>query len=144
VEYWLPGFGWTVLESTPPAITEPTPVPEAETDNKILPTVIAVAALTAVVAIFVQRKVRLHLRRKKLSAGDLRRRTLAYWQEAVRFANCLEESPGQNLLDLAEKAKFSQHTLTKAELRELDGYLDILAKELTKNTRILRFFFAIE
>ena len=133
VEYWLPGFGWTVLESTPPAITEPTPVPEAETDNKILPTVIAVTALTAVVAIFVQRKVRLYLRRKKLSAGDLRRRTLAYWQEAVRFANCLEESPGQNLLDLAEKAKFSNHPMTPEDLIPFTIYLDSAKQRIRRH-----------
>ena len=137
VEYWLPGFGWTVLESTPPATAEPVPAPEPEKDNSALLVIAIAAALTLALTVFIQRKVRLHLRRKKLSAGDLRRQTLAYWQEAVRFANCLEESPGQNLLELAEKAKFSNHPMTPEDLEPFRIYLDS-AKQRIRRHGILR------
>jgi len=130
VEYWIPGFGWAVLEATPAAQEEQpetaVPVPQTHKNGFDGPTVAAmggIALLLSVVAVFAQRAVRLSLRRKKLRTGTIKQRTLAYWQETVRFANCLQEHPGEALLAAAEKAKFSNHELREEELAIFDAYL---------------------
>lgn len=128
VEYWLPGFGWTVLESTPAAVNGGEDLTQQDQENTVSGAAIAIigaaALLVAILAVFIQRTVRLHLRRKRLHSGSVKERVLAHWQEAVRFANCLEETPGEGLLATAEKAKFSNHILTEDDLEPFYVYLD--------------------
>ena len=147
VEYWLPGYGWTVLEVTPPAPEElPTQalLPEATQPAQQTPTDLAASALDAVLpvlliltgiavpAVYIQYLVRLRRRRKRLRTGTPNERALRYWQELTVVKRYLNETPDKDLFALAQKAKFSQHTLTEQELQALtDGYrqaLDSLKK----------------
>lgn len=141
-EYWLPGFGWTVLEVTPSAQEEPeeevTPVVEnTPFDWQLAAVITAVALLAAFAGAFVQRAVRLHLRQKKLRTGTVKQRALASWQEAVRFAACLGERPGEDLLTIAERAKFSNHELHESDLEPFTAYLRE-ARERFKRHGLLR------
>lgn len=130
VEYWLPGFGWTVLEATPaaqeeqPETTYPVSHPhKTKIDGPVAAVIGGIVLLLTIVAVFVQRAVRLSLRQKKLRIGTVKQRILAYWQESVRFANCLQEHPGGELLAVAEKAKFSNHALREEEFAAFETYL---------------------
>lgn len=143
-EYWIPGFGWTILEATPTAQNVPEqpmePAEDMEADQRWVGIIGAVALLTAIAAVFMQRAIRLSLRRKKLHTGTPKQRILAYWQEAVRFANCLQEHPGENLLQIAEKAKFSHHEPCEADIVQFENYLQG-AKQRLKHHGFFRKIF---
>ncbi len=70
-----------------------------------------------------QRRLRLLLRRRYLRMGKPNRRALKRWREAEKLAKRLREEPPEELEALAQKAKFSQHTLTAQELGIFDRYL---------------------
>ena len=130
VEYWLPGFGWTILESTPAAVIPQETTPEEAPTvarkplNWTFVGIIAAAVFAlAVIGAFAQRTVRLFLRRRKLHTGTLKAQILAHWQEATRFAACLQEEPDEQLRFIAEKAKYSPHEPQKEELQPFEMYL---------------------
>ena len=90
---------------------------------------VAYAAI-AVALIWGQYALRISLRRRKLHSGGNNRRALCYWKEIVRLSKLYRQPLSEDLELLAQKAKFSQHTLTNAELkllkdrvRELNGLL---------------------
>ena len=159
-EYWLPGFGWTVLEATPPDL-RPQPT-EATTKPEILPTEIpeqtmpvssenqaalpqivtqknkpllfAVLFAGAVVMIWLQYALRRYLLRKRLHRGDGNRQTLTRWQYAQTLAEHLKQTPPEQLQALAEKAKFSQYAITPEELAVFAKYeTDAISRLKRKN-----------
>lgn len=79
-----------------------------------------------------QRLTRRFLRRKKAGQGDGSRRGLALWQEAERMAKLLGEKPPEELLAAAQKASFSQHTLTPEELVPFENYLRQCRRKLSQ------------
>lgn len=168
VEYWLPGFGWTVLECTPsdfiqlpeatgpqqsttPAQTEatvPESVPDSTVDLPDTPTHNGetthwywLLLLPAVFLVWLQRKLRLWIKKRRLSEGGPNRQALARWLEIQRLAKQLKEEPPQHLRELAEKAKFSPYTLTAEELRQLDVYLETAVARLKKKNIFSRFWY---
>ncbi len=151
VEYWLPGFGWTILEATPqdlrqeqentvettqpeetresldqPRETDPLTGPSGQKQNnsKLLLTVLTVlAGIAALVGAFWgQYALRIRSKRKKRSTGTANEQALVRWQETVRLAALLGEIPDKALFELAQKAKFSQYTITPEELILFDEY----------------------
>lgn len=82
-----------------------------------------VAAVILVLLMELQRKVRLTLRRIRQQRSDPNEQALALWQEAVLLAKLRREPIPNWVKALVQKAKFSQHTLTREELAELEDYL---------------------
>lgn len=78
--------------------------------------------LAGVFTLVAQWQLRLWLRRKKQHTGSANAQALARWQEVQTHAKLRREMP-EELLALAQKARFSQHTLTRQELRAFDSYL---------------------
>lgn len=142
-EYWLPNFGWTVLEATPPDLrpepteqTQPQPTEQPYTyPTETLPQQSAekpeatveltglwiglqgVLALAAgLFLLWLQYRVRWLLRKKRLQRGNTNAQALSHWQYALHLAQHLAEQPPEELQTLAEKAKFSLHTITQQEL----------------------------
>lgn len=167
-EYFLPGYGWTVLEATPAREegqqTQQTTAPEEETPTEqiqmsetvpsqqnhasggsglgtVLWTVLSVAVFAA--AAVIQSRVRLKLRKRKRNEGAENRQALALWQEVTLFARALGQTPDKELFDLAQKAKFSQHTLTREELEQFAAYLDKAQKSLSAKSLFRRFYFRV-
>lgn len=70
-----------------------------------------------------QYKVRLDLRRKKMHTGHPNQKALARWRYAIRMSRVTKVALPEELETLAEKAKFSQHTLTAQELKAFDVWL---------------------
>ena len=73
--------------------------------------------------LFGQYGLRRWFRKRRLQNLGKNRRAVAYWQEACRYGKILKRTPPEELLALAEKARFSQHTLTDEELDEFCRYL---------------------
>ena len=87
--------------------------------------------------------LRLVLRKKRLAAGTPNARALARWQQVLRYRKALKCKPPSELLELAEKARFSRHTLTDEELAQFDSYLAKAKLELKKQKLPKRIFWQL-
>jgi len=76
--------------------------------------------------------LRQRLRSKRMHTGHPNQRALARWRMVLRMSRLIKEQPPEALYELAEKAKFSQHTLTVGERMEFDRYLDRAEARLNK------------
>lgn len=173
VEYWLPGFGWTVLEATPAArehipgpSTQETTVPVETTQPETDPVthlpqqtpqqqsgtgsgaLLAILAVTAGLAgllglIVGQYRLRLWLRKRRLCQGTANEQALLYWQESVRLADLLKKEPDRALFALAQKAKFSQYVLTDGELAQFRHSVENARKELDSRPLYCRVYYRL-
>ena len=166
VEYYQPGVGWQILDSTPeeylsdtvqsteptatepdieftrpsrPEVTQPTetaPVTEpvqrpnrpqgAQTakEDSSQPLVWVLIALLGIFLFVVgQWQLRLVLCRRRLQKGRPNVQAMALWAEAVRRGRALHLTLPSRLTELAQKARFSQHTLTAEELGIFRSFL---------------------
>lgn len=106
----------TVGATQPSGAPQPATAPE---EKWTLPVWIPVAVLS--LALFwglteAQRLLRIRLRRKKQTAGSVNQRSAACFQELELLLGLLKRSMPEEVEQLAEKALFSQHTLTREEL----------------------------
>ena len=169
VEYWLPGHGWTILEATPsdmrntetqPTETEATvpvetTVPETSApilekpqkterrqDYTVLYCLLGILAFAVVLCgLEVQRAIRLRLRRKKRAGATPNELALLYWAEGVRHAKHLKCLPEQRLYDLAQMAKYSQHTVSPEQLQLFAEAEQRAVAQLKKRNFLLRLYY---
>ena len=91
--------------------------------------------------------LRRRLRSKRLHTGHPNQRALARWRMVLRMSRLIKEQPPEELYELAEKAKFSQHTITVGERLEFDRYLDHAQEQLRKINRwkrlLIRLIWAV-
>ncbi len=101
-----------------PVTTSPTQLPvlapEEEQSNTVWFVLSGVIAVCAIV--YAQRVVRLRVRKKRQMCGAPNTRAHEYWRDIARLSKVLHEAPPSEAKRLAEKAKFSQHTLSGEEL----------------------------
>ena len=71
-----------------------------------------------------QRSIRISRRRKRLHKGDANQQARARWQFALRLRRRTRQQIPEPLLELAEKAAYSQHMLTAQELAQFDQWLE--------------------
>ena len=91
--------------------------------------------LTAVL----QRQLRLYLRRRWYHRGSVNRQALARWQEYERLCRILKADPDEELLTLAQRAKFSQHILCRQELEQMEWGISLCLEQLRKKPWYLRW-----
>jgi len=77
----------------------------------------------AVGAVIGQWRLRVSLRQRKRNRGRSNAQILARWQEVVLHCRVRGIDPDARLHELAQKARFSQHVVTREERRELDDWL---------------------
>ena len=165
-EYWLPGFGWTVLEATPsdqrPEATVELLTPEYQLPEQTLPvqpqtpdtqpqtvTVtksnwpIAVWTVALLLAVWAQYVLRRYLGAKHRRTGSTNAQTLARWQYGVALTKHLEETPPEALRALAEKAKFSQYAITEEELAEFTGFEAAATAKLKRKNIFLQLYYRV-
>ena len=111
-----------IPETTLPQVTPVTPARHFPVGWLLL--------IAAVAAVLAQRSARLALRRHRFQVEGANAQALARWQEVQRLARLLGETPPEELLELALKAKFSQHTLSPEELEQFNGWLARCHKRL--------------
>ena len=185
-EYWLPGYGWTMLESTPAEIqqeqqentvaapnetqtqTQPTddpsvdpqapdtpekptaPSQQQDADKQtldlgwLLPVVLYTLGGAALIAAIVgQRRLRLLLRQQRKDRADANTRAILCWKETVLLAKLTDQTPDKELFQLAQMAKFSQHTLTPEQLAQFDEYTAQAIKKLQKRNIFCRIYYCL-
>ena len=94
----------------------------------------------AVLLILGQWQLRRKLIVKKLTQGPVNRRAVAYWRQTVLLCRLLRQRPDGELFTLAQKAKFSQHTLTGEELAILEAGLHSVQQQLKAKPLPYRLF----
>ena len=87
--------------------------------------------------------VRLHLRRTLQRTGSMNARALKKWTHASRLAHLLKQPLPDSLTELALRAKFSQHTLTPADLEVFDTYLASSVAELRQKPWWQQLYFRL-
>ncbi len=110
----------TTAPTTTPA-TGPSPVQQGPHRQPRLPLLLGCAA-AALAILLGQWRLRLAFLRRRLCRGTPNHRALAGWRYTQTLARLRRQPPPEALKALAQKAKFSQHTLTDAELSQFDGY----------------------
>lgn len=96
--------------------------------------VLGIWALTVI-----QHRLRCRHRTKKLKSGTANQQALLRWRYVRRAARLLKLSPPEHLQELAEKAMFSQHTLTAAELAQFDLWLRDAKQQLKQKPLPIRW-----
>ncbi len=164
-EYWLPGFGWCVLDATP-AATSPTPsttapvpeedyslptaefVPGGVTEPEEVVTKVSLSALWVFLCIagvggilWGQYRIRLHILEKRLRVGQPNNRALSWWQYAETLAARLAETPPPHLLELAQRAKFSREGVSDQELSAFAEYTKDAVARLQKKNLFYRLYY---
>ena len=87
-----------------------------------------------------QRLLRLHLQQKRRHRGKINQQVLAHWVLVLRLCRHLNREPDDGLLQLAEKAKFSQYTLSAEELAQFDAFLADARQTLKQRNFLRRFW----
>jgi transglutaminase-like putative cysteine protease len=100
--------------------------------SRIMPVLKPILWVLGVLILLVcQRTLRIRHRKKRMYRGDVNRQALARWRYMHQLKRLTGQAIPQQLLELAEKAAFSQHTLTQAELSQFETWLQT-AKQLLK------------
>jgi len=88
-----------------------------------MPAVLQICFLLAVVlviAILLRRIIILWLLRRRCQVGHPNRRMLTWWRWLVRLSKANGTAIEEELICLAEKARFSQHSVTEEELQQME------------------------
>lgn len=119
-------------ESTMPAIPEAPSAPAITPLANWVKGLLALAGLLFLV--IMQRSLRLTVRKKIQRRGEANAQALARWKESELLSRLLKQEPPEDLVGLAQKAKFSQYTLTTEELLRFDSYQRACRQQLKKQT----------
>lgn len=102
---------------------------------------VLIAALLFMAAVEGQFRLRVFLRGRRARRGRPNARALARWREVEKLSRLLRQKPPKELVLLANKAKFSQHTLTSDELAVFDDWLRRGRDTLKKRPPLLRLLY---
>lgn len=94
-------------------------------------------------AVWGQWKLRLLLRARRFAAGDANRQALCRWRYHVYLCRLLRQKPDKDLRVLAQKAKYSNHTLSSEELAEFDLVLSENVAVFQKKSPISQVFYRL-
>lgn len=94
---------------------------------------LAVAAVFRAYRLAVLRK-----RSRRFHRGEVNRRALAIWNHIIRLSEFAGENAPDALKELAQKAKFSQHKLSKTELGRLLAHAAELTDKLSNTKNIFQ------
>lgn len=119
-------------------IPEISPVPAAQPEEKQPPGRSGWLLLILLPMLELQRSIRMDLRRRRQRKATPLQKALLRWQEAQRLSRLLKETPAEDLHHLAEKAKFSQHSLTIEEIQRFDSFNRSCLRRLKEKPWYLR------
>lgn len=101
----------------------------------------AASLLGSTALIILQWRLRVWLRIKKRQKGKRSAQALHRWQEVVLHSRVRKEPPNERLHQLAQKAKFSHHAITREELGEFDTWLHA-SKTIIRHSNLWQRFLA--
>lgn len=138
----------TEPEETLPEVTQeaPTqqfsPTPEKKSSGIWSLVLLALGGLTVIIGLLEgQRKLRLTKQQKVRAAAEPNRLALLYWAALVRYAKHLKELPDEKLFAIAQMAKYSQHTVTDAQLARFKETEAASITRLKTKNRLLRLYY---
>lgn len=162
-EYQDPQTGlWKILETTPPDMTEAETAPSPGSEELLPPSTadskshdsaadaerqsshpsgnpeFLILGFVFPGMVSAQRMIRLYLRKRRQSRGSANQQALTRWEEAELLSRLLRQVPTEETLFLAQKAGFSHHQLTAAELEQLDSYLRFCRQQLRQKHWYIR------
>lgn len=105
--------------------------------GKVLLWVLVAAAIVALV--IGQRRLREAIRQKRWRQSSQNERALILWREIIRMGRHLGTEPPALLYALAQKAKYSQHTLSDEEMRVFEDERESLIGMLRTRSWFTRF-----
>lgn len=133
-----------ITEATlPTSQTEQVPPSSSSADSEEksdIPTILVLLP-ALVLVVMLQRSVRLSLRRRQQRTGSSNQQALRRWRESVRLSRLLKETPTEELMALAQKAKFSQYTLSDEDLGQFDSFNRSCLRRLKKKPWHLRLVY---
>ena len=142
----LPPIVTTPTEPSIPATSpDPAPGPEPSIDWTPLWQALQIAGQVALVmaAVIAQWRLRLRWLAHRLCKGNCRQQALARWRHSKWLARLRREKAPQELLDLANKAKFSRDGLSHPELQQFDQYRADSIAALRRRNILLRLIYRI-
>lgn len=148
VEYWLPGFGWTVLECTPPSTGNAFVETEEDQSDGLpqihIPNGVWWAVVVALpVGIILQWQIRRRNVKRRLKKGDCRQKVISRWGYLTQLWKLLKEPAHEDLLELAQRAKFSNHTITQEDVQRFDSAIDETKGKLRRHNILKRLYYAL-
>ncbi len=104
--------------------------------------------ILAILVVWGQYRIRLWWRKRWLFRGDANEIAIKKWHVLIWHSRILKETPPEELLELTQKAKFSQHYLTQEELAVYDSYAGHLQEQLRRKSWLIgwliRLLFAMK
>ncbi len=94
-------------------------------------------------AVWGQWKLRLLLRARRFAAGNANRQALCRWRHHVYLCRLLRQKPDKSLRILAQKAKYSNHTLSPEELAKFDLILGENVAVFQKKPPVSQIFYRL-
>ena len=91
----------------------------------------------------VQWRVRVSARHNSMTHGDPNLCARRRWQTLERMAKLLKTQPSEASLQVAQKAVFSQHTVSREELKVMGAELTALTTRLKQQNLLRRFVYTI-
>ena len=142
VSLQLPTANEPPTQPTHPSMTPGTDTPSKPgwLDAVVQGLLITVLALGSIIG---QWQLRLYLRSRWLSHGSTNIQALRRWRWARRLAKLRRQDAPAALKELAQKAKFSQHTISREELAAFDGYFARSMAHLKSRNLFLRLAYRL-
>ncbi len=133
--------------STPDTEEPPEDTPR-EANPLLAGCLMAVAGIALLAVVLAgQYTLRRRLRHRRLTSGEPNRQALAKWRYISLLCRRMKLRPPPALWTLAEKAMFSQHTITHEELRAFDEWIRNAHRSLREkpwyHQLLLRLFFGL-
>lgn len=118
-------------ETMQPAVTAPGADAESGTQIRLPKELLWLLALLGLgLLVWLRWWCGLRYRRKRCSQGHPNRRTMTWWRWLVQLSKAQSRQISEELLCLAEKARFSQHTMTEEEITQLQTAVEMQIEQL--------------
>ena len=129
----------------PPGVvlpTEPSEAPAVMNASVRKVITISLLFLAAGVAVILQWRLRVMLRRNRRYRGNNNTKALTCWRDITLYCKIMKIQPDPALHALALKARFSQHTLTREELHQFYAWLRVTEEERIRRSSQKQRFLA--
>ncbi len=146
-ECFLEGVGWVPVEATPGADPEQVAVPEQTPQKQVDYTLFLyggaglMAALTGFMLL--RWAVSVLRRRRRRKKGDERQKLLATYSQLAELLALDDRTPPQELEEMAQRAKFSNHPIETESLENLEKELKNAKKRLKKHSVFRRLHYRL-
>lgn len=102
-----------------------------------------ICTLVVIILILLQWRLRVYLRRRRRSIGTNNMRAVEFWKQIDYCCSVLPEEPEKKVYQLAQKAKFSTHVLTREEMQLFERYLQQCIKKLRRAPWYRRLYYRL-